>query len=292
MDEIKNNVARVGCVTSSEVVALVYFGTREMTEFELKERPKSGVGSKTKTIEDPKLFSDAGITYILECNTERRLNRSITDEVRAKATSWGSLVEKRVDEILGIDYRFCSNETITHDYFDFWSGSPDAEKFDEGKTVGEVKVPLTLKSFCTLVDPLYNGMSGLDAMNAIRVGWTDKQGLKRPKHTDGEKYYWQIVSNSILLKTKYAELIVYCPYKSELESIRELARNSDEGVMSKYYWIHNASDDELPYLIEGGYYKNLNVIRFEIPQADKDFLTQRVAEAGKLLIPFQSPVTL
>jgi len=147
------------------------------------------------------------------------------------------------------------------------------KKFDEGKTVIDIKCPLTLKSFCQLVD--------CKTIQEVR-----------DNHKDGEKYFWQLVSNAILTGAEHAELIIYVPYQSELEDIRELARNTDEGVMSKYYWIHNATDDELPFLIEGGHYKNLNVIRFDVSKEDKAFLTERVAAAGKLLEPFKTDLSV
>jgi len=56
--------AREGKITASEVSAIMGNGTREMTKEELDARPKSGVGSKTKTIEDATVLSDAAITYL------------------------------------------------------------------------------------------------------------------------------------------------------------------------------------------------------------------------------------
>jgi hypothetical protein len=73
------------------------------------------------------------------------------------------------------------------------------------------------------------------------------------------------------------------PYKSELDAIRELAQQQDSDELKNYYWIANATDEELPYINEGGHYKNLNVITFDIPQEDKDLLTERVLLATELL---------
>lgn len=218
-------------------------------------------------------------TYISECNMERRLGRSIDKETDARATSWGKLVEPIPFDMLSTKYKLCSEETLSHPTIECWKGSPDLEKFDEGKTVGDIKCPHTLKSFCQLVNPLYDGLTGKALINAIRFGYTDKNGFEHPKHKDGEKYYWQLVSNAILTQSKYAELIVYCPYLHELEKIRQLAEGNP-----KYYWIMGASDEELPYLVEGGYYKNLNVIRFEVPLEDKLFLHDRVMAGKEKLI--------
>jgi hypothetical protein len=246
---------RNGNFTSSEIVALTTNG-------------------KTKgTLGDPYY------TYIQECNMERELSRAIETEVDARATSWGTLVEPLPFRMLPLDYKLCSQETLSHPTISCWKGSPDMQKFDDGGTACDIKCPHTLKSFCQLVRPMYQGLTGTELMNAIRFGYTDKAGVFHKKHQQGEKFYWQIVSNAILLKAKYGELIVFAPYQSQLELIRSMAEGNP-----KYYWIWSSSDEELPFLIEGGFYKNLNILRFEIPLQDKLFLHDRVEMASKLLV--------
>lgn len=258
------NTLRVGNFTSSEIVALMSNGK------------KAG--------EPGKPF----YTYIEECNYERRLGKAIDVESNARPLSWGKLCEKYVFENkLDTSYRLCSTETIQHPTIDCWVGSPDGEKFDDGKTVIDEKCPMTLKSFCQLVDPLYKGLTGINAINAIRFGVEDEDPRKSiTPHKDGEKFYIQLVSNSILTNSKYAELIIYCPYKEDLEAIREMASMIDDPLeQRKYYWIAQAQDDELPWLIRGGVYKDLNKIRFEVPKEDKIKLTERVNLAkGHLVV--------
>jgi hypothetical protein len=171
---------------------------------------------------------------------------------------------------------------LVHPEIDYWAGSADGFKFDEGLTVMDIKCPMTLKSFCQLVD----------SIEMVEIGgvWV-QDGIKsisniRENHKDGEKYYWQLVSNSIISDCKYAELIVYMPYLSELQDIRDLAHSAEPQDLYKYFWIANGNDEELPHLIDGGFYKNIYTIRFEVPQHDKDFLTERVKMAGALLKPF------
>jgi hypothetical protein len=239
-----NNIHRIGNFTSSEIVAL------------------------TKKAKDGKSFGAPALTYIEETNMERLLGRSLTTEVDARATSWGKLLECHVFELLGLEYTLSSTETSVHPTIPYWAGSRDGSKIN---TTADIKAPLTLKSFCQLVQPLYEGLTGMDAMNRIRED-----------HKDGEKFYWQVVSNSIIHDDQYGELIVYMPYYSELDTIRILARHHEQA--GKFKWIDYASDDELPYLIEGGYYKNLNIINFEVPAADKKLLTDCVVRAGEMLL--------
>jgi hypothetical protein len=243
-----NNKLRVGNFTSSEIVALT------------KRDKKGGFGAPA-------------LTYIEETNMERRLNRSLTTEIDARPLTWGKLLEERVFELLGLEYALTSQETSQHPDIPFWAGSKDGIKHDEGKTIMDIKCPMTLKSFCQLVQPLYNGLTGMDAMNAIREN-----------HKDGDKYYWQLVSNACIESAKCAELIVYVPYFSELTDIRMMAHNVSGDQSPKHYWIAMSNDDDLPYLLDGGYYRNVNVIRFEIPEADKQLLTDMVKKAGEMLL--------
>ena len=97
------------------------------------------------------------------------------------------------------------------------------------------------------------------------------------KEIKGDKYYWQLVSNAILSNSKYAELIVYCPYASEIQSIKSNAEGQPN-----YYFIWAANDEDLPYINNDGYYKNLNIIRFEVPETDKQLLTEKVNKATAL----------
>ena len=212
------------------------------------------------------------LNYIAEKNMERRLGRSLEKESNAKPLTWGQLLEQVIFQELGIEYQLVSKDTIVHPQIEYWAGSPDANKFDDGRTVCDIKAPITLKSFCQLVDPLYSGLEGMEAMNVIRK-----------EHEQGDKYYWQLVSNSILTDSKWAELIVYVPYLSQLKSVRQFATEFDLDNEYRYYWVTNAQDDELPYLNDGGFYKNLNIIRFEVPESDKKLLEEKVIECGALL---------
>lgn len=209
-------------------------------------------------------FGKPALTYIDEKNMETRLGRSLSTEQGSRETTWGTLVEGRVFELLGTEYSYSSTVTDMHPEIEFWSGSKDGLKHDDGLTVFDIKCPFTLKSFCNFAD--------CKTIEEVRE-----------KHDNGENYYWQLVSNSILSGAKFAELIFYVPYLSELADIRDMASNYD-GDQNKVAWVQWANDSDLPYLIEGGYYKNLNVIRFEVSESDKQILTEKVKEAGKLLI--------
>jgi hypothetical protein len=257
MSTITLNTQRVGNFTSSKIYNLLTNG-----------RAAGSLGKPA-------------LTYIAERNMERRLQRSIDTESNARPLTWGNLAENYVGQAglldeFGEKYRMCSQETKFHPIYDYWSGSADGLIYENEKVIGifDIKSPMTLKSFCGLVDPLYvDGLSGIDHMNQARQG-----------HADAEKYYWQLVSNCAIHEVKYAELIVFCPYLSELEALKEFAGNLDVPDTRPYFWISAAEDYELPYLVDNSMYENITKIGFEIPQEDFDALEQRVILCGAHLI--------
>jgi hypothetical protein len=268
-----NNTLRNGNFSSSKIAALLSMGSRDMTPDELKAWKDKNPKSQAKKTEC--WPGKAALTYIRQKNMERRAGQSIDREVNAKPLNWGKLVEGCVHQLLPIDYTFNSSDTHAHPIIPWWVGSRDGGKNDTGGTTTDIKSPMTLESFCNLVDGLYKGLSGWDAMM-----------YARENHSEGDTYYWQLVSNSCIHNTKYVELIVYMPFLSELDAIRRAAHiaiEKDPFAYIKYNWIAMGLDEDLPFLLDGGFYNNLNIIRFEVPEADKELLTRRVLQAGKLL---------
>ena len=196
-------------------------------------------------------FGAPALTYIEEKAYERRLGRSLSTEVNARPTLWGKCLEPMAFSRLPIEYELTSDKTLQHPLYPFWVGSPDGVS---DSAVFDIKCPYTLKSFCKLVDPQ-----------------TDLKDY-------APEYYWQLVSNAILTMKSEAELIVFCPFKKDLDEIRLRALDNDD-----FRFIQYLDDREMPYLIEGGYYRDLNFICFTVPKADIDALTERVEMAEVLL---------
>jgi len=217
-------------------------------------------------------------TYIDECNRERRLLRSIESEIDARPTSWGKCVERRAFNVLGLEYTLSSDKTIQHPTIPFLVGSPDATT---EIAVADLKSPLTLDSFCKMVDPHYDKQTGSLIHDGLSI-----EAL-RENHKDGDKFYYQVLSNAILTNKKKGQIIVYVPFEDELDEIRTLA----EGI-PEYYWIFYASNDKLPYLNRAGAYNNLNVIEFDILDREVKAFTERVLECGEKLIPYHKTKTI
>lgn len=258
MSIVSENMTRVGRFTSSEIYRLMSNGKRPMTDEELKARPKEGKGSKAKTVPDGpgKAFHN----YIEEKRWEARLGRPLNEDASARPLIWGQFIEHRAFRQLGFNYTLTSDETLIHNQIDEWCGTPDG--FCEDAVI-EIKAPFTLKSFITMYKC-----------------HTIKELIKN--HKQGLQYYFQCVSNAILMEKDWAELVIYLPYLSEISEIQNETDYFD-GDQNKVQWIKYADPLDLPYVKDGSDIKNLHTIRFQVPEQDKLRLTARVELAARLL---------
>ena len=206
-------------------------------------------------------FSAPGLTYIEEKQLEIKLGRSIGVDAYSQAMAWGSFMELYVFSLIGTEYIITSNETDAHPTIKGWAGSKDLIVL--GKKVSDIKC--------------YQPKNFAQYTNALLK--CDVENIKN----NFPKEYWQLVSNAIINDVPNAEAITFMPYESELEDIREMAANYDGGDQWKYRFIAEADKSALPYLPDGGYYKNLNIFEFEISLEDKIILTERVKLAIKEL---------
>lgn len=249
------NEARVGNFTSSQIYKLIPMGSRPMTEEELIEHKRLNPSSRKKNIADG--FSDPGLTYIEEKKFEKILNRSLDTDAYSRAIAWGEFMEKRVFELIGLEYIITSKETNEHPTIKGWSGSKDL--FVPVIKVGEIK-GYQLKKFCAYQEALRS---------------KDVQRIR----TDFPQEYWQMVSNAIINEVPKAEAILYAPYESEMLAIRAMADEYEEADAWRYKFIYDSANHELPVLPDDSKYDNLVVFEFDVPEEDKELLTRRVKEA-------------
>jgi hypothetical protein len=200
-------------------------------------------------------------TYVEEKQMERDLGRQLQTDNSARPTAWGTLVEEYAFSKMSLEYSLVSKERFYHPvHKEYWNGMPDIITED---LIGDIKCPWTLKSFCQLVNSM-------------------KQGAEALKESHPQ-YYWQLVSNAILCDKDKAMLIVFVPYKEDLSEIRELAELHMGDMNNRFAFIQWAEDDDLPYLIKGNKYNDLNVMEFDIPKEDKEILTARVEMGIKII---------
>ena len=208
-------------------------------------------------------FSATALTYIKEVNLERKLGRSIKTDAYSKEMAWGTFLQDYVfHNHLEFGWLLCPDVTDVHPTIDYWAGSKDL--FMPDVKIGEIKC--------------YQPKNFAEYADALMTGDTDIIKESHPNE------YWQGVSNAIINGVSKAELVLFMPYKKELNAIRELAEAYDGADQWKYRFISESEDYSLAHLPNNGYYKNLVRFEFEVPQEDIDTLTEKVQLAGSMLI--------
>ena len=207
------------------------------------------------------LFGEPAKKYIRSRLFERKLKRSLNSSSSARPLQWGKCVEQICFDMLPTEYTLNSQDTIIHTEYPFIAGTPDVLKQRPKKTVGDIKCPETLESFCTLIEAYNKGGFGkiIDT------------------HSDGEKFYWQLVNNAILTDSECAELIVFAPSEEHRADVIESAN------LLGFNWISYASNSELPFLPADSEYKSLNILSVDIPQSDKDRLIDLAIKAEAMI---------
>jgi hypothetical protein len=214
-------------------------------------------------------------TYVKEKKREGKLRRSISNSVNTRPIIWGKVFElyifgKKLDTSFEDMNRI---GRITHAEYDQWTGIPDTFRRND-LVVGDIKSPSSLTKFCDLIE---NTTEGLQSFKS--------------NHPD---YYWQLVSSAILTGVDKAELLFYIPYLSELKDIKQFVVNIQEEDLPldlelfQIEWISHEitaylefgkKPIQIPYLPNACEYKDFNTFVFDVPQEDKDFLTERVKMA-------------
>jgi len=178
--------ARVGRFTGSEMFKLVEPGKRDMTESELKARPKAGEGSKSKTTYDDKVMSEKAWTYIY-----KKVAETLTGQLDEEVYAWPLI---RGKELEGEAVEFFEHRTgLTCDpvgfvpFTDHAGSSPDRMVSDG--SILEVKCPSNSKN---------------------QVGYlmlTDHCDLKR----EHPEYYWQIQTAILFTGAEKGYFAAYDP---------------------------------------------------------------------------------
>lgn len=232
-----------------------------MNESELIAHKRENPKSRARLIKVYDTPDTTFNTYVEDKRMETRMQRSLEVEVHTQAMAWGNFMEMFVFSLIGIEYKITSLTTDVHPTIKRWAGSKDL--IVPGKKIADIKC-YQPKKFGKYTDALLEGNVG-----KIRENFPQE--------------YWQLVSNAIINQVGFAEAITFMPYESELEEIRDMAENYDGSDQWKYRFITESDKSSLPYLPDGGYYKNLNKFEFEIPARDIRILTQRVEMAIKEL---------
>lgn len=129
---------RLGRFTASEIHRLMEPTKREMTEAELKARPKSGKGSSAKLVYDYSTLSAAALTYIKEKVAEV-LTGQPNQQGYAFPLVWGKTYEDDACEAFVAKTGLIIEKVGFFKYTDHAGGSPD--RFVGDNAILEVKAP-------------------------------------------------------------------------------------------------------------------------------------------------------
>lgn len=200
-------------------------------------------------------FSETALTYIREKRMEVIVGREFRQTTDARATAWGTHVEQYVLQKLNLK----KPERVTLHNLNL-TGEADFLRSEAGEkhVVGDVKCPWTLSSF------------------ALMYEIKDEQGLKAQK----PEYYWQLISNSILYRADYCELIVFVPRYHEIEDIVAMNPPDDNG---NYYFLTQGHWEQFPYIDDFATAEVPHIISFIPPAEDVELLANKLEKANELL---------
>lgn len=204
---------RIGRFTSSEFHKLIEPGKRDMTEEELKARPKSGKGSKTTQIVDPSILSTATETYIRVKVAEVLTGRP-KPQSYAYPLVYGKEMEPEAVEHFGRLTGLECFEVGFQPYTDHAGGSPDR-------------------------------LVGLDAGLEIKCPWTSDKQIDYLMMVDRydlknnyPEYYWQCVTLMLFTGRDRWHFCTYDPrFKEDKHKMTHLIIEAKE-VESEFDRIH------------------------------------------------------
>lgn len=180
------DAARLGRFTSSEMSRLIEPSSRDMTEDELKARPKSGKGSRTTKIEDYERLSDGGMTYVKE-----KVAEIMTGQARVQGYAFPLVYGKDMEPYAaehfekktGFELQECGFFTYTNHA----GGSPD--RLVDDHAILEIKCPA-------------------DSVNMLGyLMLTDHYDVRR----DYFQYWVQCQSNMLFTGRKVCYFVAYDP---------------------------------------------------------------------------------
>lgn len=177
---------RIGRFTASEIYRLMEPSKREMTQAELKARPKSGKGSSAKLVYDYSKLSDAALTYVNEKVAEV-LTGLPKSQGYAFPLVWGTDHEQEAAEYFENKSGLKLEKVGFFKYTDHAGGSPDRMVSDG--SILEIKAPY-------------------DSTNQIQyLLLTDHFDVRRNYFN----YWCQCQANMLFTETKLCHFCTYDP---------------------------------------------------------------------------------
>jgi hypothetical protein len=177
---------RRGRFTSSEIYHLMTDGYRDMTESELKARPKTGKGSSTTRIYVPERLGESAITYI-RVKVAEILTGTVKQDSYAFPMVRGSEMEPEAVAYFEQQTGLQCEEVGFVPFGDYAGGSPD--RYVGENEILEVKCPWAIEKQIDYLE------------------LTDQWDLKRYS----PEYYWQCMANLFFTQKDLCHFITYDP---------------------------------------------------------------------------------
>lgn len=214
-------------------------------------------------------FGKGAITYLNQKLMELDLGRGITLPVNKWEMNWGKLWEVWVHWQLGSEYELIIDRTTINPKMPWHSGSEDFQVKIEGGCISELK--------CYQLENFYKYSKCLQ-----------KQNIQLFKELFPDEF-WQIVSNSLIHKTKFGEAIAFMPTEENLIEMRQMVEETDyiekhiKDDPFKYRFVVDRDLWDLPFIPSHSDFPSMTKFRFEVPIDDKILLTKKLMDANKYL---------
>lgn len=195
-------------------------------------------------------------TYIEEVKFEKQLGVSCKEEASSKSLNWGTIMQYYVAENympIGFDWH---DKTEVHNDLIKWSGTPDIISEDG---TGDIKC-FYRKKFAQVANCILECLT---------------KGVEVLKKNEPE-IYWQITSNSAIMGKSKCMLVLFLPYESELEDVREYACNSQLPEEWKYRFIYESSKSELPHQSDNSIFPNVIQYEWDIVTEDVKLIENKI----------------
>lgn len=180
------NEIRRGRFTSSEIHNLMTDGYRDMTEAELKARPKTGKGSSTTRIYVPERLGDSALTYI-KVKVAEILTGTVKQDSYAFPLVRGTELEPEAVAYFEKQTKLTCEKVGFVPFGDYAGGSPD--RYVGDNEILEVKCPWAIEKQIDYLE------------------LTDQWDLKRYS----AEYYWQCMANLFFTQRDLCHFITYDP---------------------------------------------------------------------------------
>jgi hypothetical protein len=199
-------------------------------------------------------------SYINKVFMELQYNCPMSSYGDSRPTIWGKLLEKWYMAQIELGTP-TPTDTLTHPECPLWKGTPDMI-YKQEKMVGDLKCPSDLERFAIA----YECKGDIDKLRAT--------------YKEGEKYYWQLMSNAVLTGSDKCKLVFYVPSEADIEEPKTGIRAYSDDGEGKHHWVLFSNYYELPHVPKESSLPNQVVIEWQVDKIERQQLINDVLSAA------------